>query len=124
MSASDAYSSQSPTHQTRTRPTPRHTGQHKLLKQPSQSSKSPPITVRSVLGCLLQLLVGMLFFVIFIGVAMASFTIYQYFSIRSSADFPDVHNLQARASQFETTRILDRQGNILYEIIDPNAVIK
>jgi penicillin-binding protein 1C len=116
-----AYSSQSPTHQTRTRPTPRHTGQHKLLKQPSQSSKSPPITVRSVLGCLLQLLVGMLFFVIFIGVAMASFTIYQYFSIRSSADFPDVHNLQARASQFETTRILDRQGNILYEIIDPNA---
>ena len=26
-----------------------------------------------------------------------------------------------RASQFETTRILDRSGNVLYEILDPNA---
>ena len=116
-----AYSSQSPTHQTRTRPTPHQAGQQKLPKQPSQKGKKTPVSARSVLGCLLQLLVGALFFVIFIGVAMASFTIYQYFSIRSRADFPDVHNLQERASQFETTRILDRQGNTLYEIIDPNA---
>ena len=26
-----------------------------------------------------------------------------------------------RAAQFETTRILDRNGNVLYEILDPNA---
>jgi 1A family penicillin-binding protein len=29
--------------------------------------------------------------------------------------------LQARGSQFETTRILDRKGDLLYEIVDPNA---
>ena len=34
---------------------------------------------------------------------------------------PSVDELQTRASQFETTYILDRNGNILYEIVDPNA---
>ncbi|HXQ33035.1 MAG TPA: transglycosylase domain-containing protein, partial [Anaerolineales bacterium] len=34
---------------------------------------------------------------------------------------PSVEDLQNRASQFETTRILDRNGNLLYEILDPNA---
>ena len=29
--------------------------------------------------------------------------------------------LRSRTSQFETTRILDRNGNILYEMVDPNA---
>jgi penicillin-binding protein 1C len=32
-----------------------------------------------------------------------------------------VEDLQNRASQFETTRILDRNGNPLYDILDPNA---
>ena len=34
---------------------------------------------------------------------------------------PSVDDLQEKASQFETARILDRNGNLLYEIIDPNA---
>ena len=34
---------------------------------------------------------------------------------------PSVDDLQNRASQFETTRILDRNGNPLYEILDPTA---
>jgi penicillin-binding protein 1C len=32
-----------------------------------------------------------------------------------------VDDLRSRTSQFETTRILDRNGNPLYEILDPNA---
>jgi len=48
-----------------------------------------------------------------------SIGIYQYFRISSS--LPDVAELRERAAQFETTRILDREGNLLYEILDPNA---
>lgn len=44
-----------------------------------------------------------------------------YFYIRIASTLPGVDDLQAHASQFETTRILDREGNLLYEIIDPNA---
>lgn len=42
-----------------------------------------------------------------------------YFQVANS--LPDVSDLQEKASQFETTRILDREGNLLYEIVDPNA---
>ncbi len=42
-----------------------------------------------------------------------------YFQVAST--LPDVSDLKNKASQFETTRILDRAGNLLYEIVDPNA---
>ena len=45
--------------------------------------------------------------------------LYSYYSIART--LPSVEDLQNRASQFETTRILDRNGNPLYEILDPNA---
>ena len=53
---------------------------------------------------------------LFIGFIFVGF---QYFRIAST--LPSVAELRSRASQFETTRILDRRGNILYEINDPNA---
>ena len=52
-------------------------------------------------------------------IAVASFAFYKYSQIAKT--LPDVNDLQYRASQFETTRILDRKGNVLYEIIDPSA---
>lgn len=42
-----------------------------------------------------------------------------YFTI--AVTLPSVDDLRARSAQFETTRILDRKGNVLYEILDPNA---
>ena len=42
-----------------------------------------------------------------------------YFSI--AVTLPSVDDLRSRSAQFETTRILDRHGNTLYEILDPNA---
>ena len=45
--------------------------------------------------------------------------LFSYYSIART--LPSVEDLQNRASQFETTRILDRNGNPLYEILDPNA---
>ena len=70
-------------------------------------------------GCLGRTVLGMVVFVILAFAAGATFVIYQYYSIAQT--LPDVDSLKTHASQFETTRILDRNGNVLYEIIDPNA---
>jgi penicillin-binding protein 1C len=52
-------------------------------------------------------------------IGVISFGLYQYYALAST--LPPVEDLQERAAQFETTRILDREGNLLYEILDPQA---
>ncbi len=64
-------------------------------------------------------LILMAFLIVILGLCLGSFALYEYYSIAST--LPSVSDLQARSSQFETTRILDRNGGLLYEIIDPNA---
>ncbi|WP_160318470.1 transglycosylase domain-containing protein [Levilinea saccharolytica] len=71
------------------------------------------------LGCLGKVLVGSLFVGVLVVIGLLSIVVVRYFSIR--ATLPDVKTLRERASQFETTRILDRNGDVLYEILDPNA---
>ncbi len=70
-------------------------------------------------GCLIQILIVLLFGLVFLGLVGGTFALYQYYQI--SAALPSVDDLRSRTSQFETTRILDREGNVLYELIDPNA---
>ncbi len=53
------------------------------------------------------------------ALAVMGFAVYKYMQIASR--LPNVNELRERASQFETTRILDRNGGLLYEIVDPNA---
>lgn len=72
-------------------------------------------------GCLLRLAILGIFVIIFAAAASIAFAFIQYQSIKNSPDFPDVHTLREHAPKFETTYILDRNGDILYEIIDPNA---
>ena len=67
----------------------------------------------------MQGLILLLFAAVILGLCLASLALYEYYSIASS--LPSVSDLQQRTSQFETTRILDRNGNLLYEIVDPNA---
>ncbi len=70
-------------------------------------------------SCLLQMgLIALITGIVLVVIA-GSFGIYQYYKIAST--LPDVEDLRAQAAQFETTRILDREGNVLYEILDPNA---
>jgi penicillin-binding protein 1C len=80
---------------------------------------SKPRNGRSSWGCFVRMLVILMFVVTVVVVLGSAFAIYQYFSIAST--LPSVDDLRNRASQFETTRILDRNGNVLYEIIDPSA---
>ena len=70
-------------------------------------------------GCLLRGLIVLVFILVAVGLVMAAIGIYEYYTI--AASLPSVSDLQQRTSQFETTRILDRNGDVLYEILDPQA---
>ena len=89
-------------------------------RRPSELSRPErPIKKKKKSGCLIRTVLILGFLIILAVLAVGSYGIYQYFRI--SASLPDVDELQANAAQFETTRILDRDGNVLYEILDPNA---
>jgi len=70
-------------------------------------------------GCLLKWGFSLLILFIAVIICGLSLLIFQYYQIAS--ELPDIQDLKEQASQFETTRILDRNGNILYEILDPTA---
>jgi penicillin-binding protein 1C len=67
-----------------------------------------------VRGGLVALIAGVL-----VALCAATILFYQYYRIASQ--LPTIGDLRERASQFETTRILDRNGDVLYEILDPSA---
>ena len=106
------------------RPVPmRPSGQAPRPMPPARSVSSPSestgIEWKTPLGCLLRILIGLLFLAVLIGVGVGSFLVIKYFSI--AASLPSIEDLRDKASQFETTRIVDRNGNLIYEILDPNA---
>jgi len=74
---------------------------------------------RTGLGCIARALMSMTFVGVILLVIAGTFLLYEYYTIART--LPSVEDLRQRASQFETTRILDRNGNLLYEIIDPSA---
>lgn len=88
----------------------------------ANSGQIPPqgtIKPRSCGGCLLRMAILSIFIVAAAIIGVTSFGLYQYFSLAST--LPSVEDLETHAAQFETTRILDREGNLLYEILDPQA---
>jgi len=92
------------------------------IAPPRPRSKRPPrkyqrAQLERAMGCLLRMsLLGAFIFVI-LAVVVASVGFIVYWQIAN--DLPDPSDLRERISQFETTRILDRNGNLLYEILDP-----
>ncbi len=86
---------------------------------PPPGLTAPRYTWLQAGGCLLRGVIISVFAVIALGLILAAVGLFQYYSI--AATLPSVQDLQQRASQFETTRILDRNGDLLYEIIDPQA---
>ncbi len=81
--------------------------------------KTFPLDRPYVLAYLAYGLVGLIFAGTLLALVLVTLAIYSYYSIART--LPSVDDLRARASQFETTRILDRNGLPLYEIIPPNA---
>lgn len=89
---------------------------------PPARRPAPPLqrsARRGRAGCLVRGLVGLLVGLILIFGGAATWAVLQYLDIART--LPDVAGLKDKASKFETTRILDRNGNVLYEILDPNA---
>ncbi len=98
---------------TRVTPAAVHSNTQRRPTHPSRPAQ------RAGWGCLVRGLVIGLFGLVAIGILGAVAAVFAYFSI--AADLPSVEDLRQRSSQFETTRILDRNGNTLYEILDPTA---
>ncbi|HEX7620830.1 MAG TPA: transglycosylase domain-containing protein [Anaerolineales bacterium] len=94
-------------------------------RRPKTTPHVPPAPVRQSFnwskagGCMLRGLITSIFIVVALGLVLSAVGMYEYYSIASS--LPSVSDLKQRASQFETTHILDRNGDVLYEISDPNA---
>jgi len=89
-------------------------------RRPSETTRPKKPPKKKSLGArLLRFFLVFVFILVLVALVVGSIGIYQYFRIRST--LPDVSELRDRAAQFETTRILDRDGNVLYEILDPSA---
>src|SRR4030042_2753983 len=86
----------------------------KILKRRPSS-----ISFKQGMGCFLRMFLLAALAGIILLLAGGSIVLYEYYKI--AATLPSVADLQQRASTFETTRIFDRNGNLLYEILDPTA---
>lgn len=101
--------------------------QHRTYQPPAYTPPPPQTSFwnkfqsvfRGNKGCLLRGLIISVFAMVVFGLCVGSYFIYQYYAIAST--LPEVGDLRNRASQFETTRILDRNGQPLYEILDPTT---
>jgi penicillin-binding protein 1C len=93
--------------------------QRQPVQKPPKSMRVNPIPWRTGLGCALRMGILALFGLVILIVVVGTIMLLEYYSV--AATIPSVDDLRSRASQFETTRIMDRNGNVLYEILDPNA---
>jgi penicillin-binding protein 1C len=91
----------------------------RIGRRPSEQKRPTKSKKKKKGGAILKILIIFFFLVVLAALVIGSIGIYQYFRISSS--LPDVSELRENAAKFETTRILDRDGNVLYEILDPNA---
>jgi len=87
--------------------------------QPKTGSVEKKISTSRSSSCFINALIGLLFLGVIGAFVLGAAAIYQYFSVASS--LPAISNLAEKASQFETVRIMDRNGDLLYEMISPTA---
>jgi len=89
------------------------------VKPKTKPNRQPGFNFSPNTGCIARTSLILAFIFALVFLCGASFVVFQYYRIASN--LPDINELRQKASQFETTRILDRNGNVLYEILDPNA---
>jgi penicillin-binding protein 1C len=90
------------------------------LRTPKKPNKQKSFLTRAQgVGCIFRMLILAILAGIIVVLVGGSLMVYEYYKI--AATLPSVADLQQRASSFETTRIFDRNGDLLYEILDPSA---
>lgn len=87
--------------------------------RPGSQQNRISISPKQGIGCMLRMFLLAMLSGIIVIIAGGSFVLYEYYKI--AATLPSVADLQQRASKFETTRIYDRKGDLLYEILDPST---
>jgi penicillin-binding protein 1C len=99
------------------------TDQHRsqTVKTPPPGKKPPKKgnNKKNDAGCFVRAIIGLLIAALAALFILGGAAIYQYFSLAST--LPGINNLSEKTSQFETTRIMDRNGDLLYEMISPTA---
>ncbi len=90
-----------------------------LEKQRKPKHQTFSLSTGQGIDCLFRMFLLALLTGIIILLVGGSIIVYEYYKI--AATLPSVTDLQQRASTFETTRIFDRNGDLLYEILDPSA---
>lgn len=93
---------------------------------PKQSRKAARRGFRVNWGLILRLFVLLMVAGIVMAVIGAGAASIYYVQVTQPvfANIDDIGDLQARSLQFETTRIRDRDGNVLYQINDPNGGLR
>ena len=97
----------------------REKNSHKPIRKASQQLPTQPKKRMDFGGCFVKIAVVLLFAIVIGLVIAGAFLVYQYFTI--AATLPSIEDIRNKASQFETTRFYDRNGQMIYEMIDPNA---
>ncbi len=93
--------------------------QSATLQRKPRALPAQPVKKFNLGGCLVRMIVIFLFAFVIGLVIAGAFLVYQYFTI--AATLPSIDDIRGKASQFETTRFYDRNGQMIYEMIDPNA---
>jgi penicillin-binding protein 1C len=89
------------------------------LKKRRKKSRSKTESLERSMGCILRMVILGLFITILLALVTGSAGLIIY--RRVVKDLPDPSDIRQRVSQFETTRILDKDEHILYEILDPSG---
>jgi penicillin-binding protein 1C len=85
----------------------------------ARRQRTAPLTFRRALSCFGNVLVyGLVVVLVMILLGLGGLGFGYWYIAR---DLPPIGDLQARASTFETARVYDAQGNLLYDILDPQA---
>ncbi|MBE9524204.1 MAG: transglycosylase domain-containing protein [Chloroflexi bacterium] len=92
---------------------------HTSPKKRRKKARFNPDSLERSMGCILRMAILGLFITILLALVTGSAGLIIY--RRVVKDLPDPSDIRQRVSQFETTRILDKDGNVLYEILDPSG---
>jgi len=88
-------------------------------KKRRKKSWSKTESLERSMGCILRMVILGLFITILLALVTGSAGLIIY--RRVVKDLPDPSDIRQRVSQFETTRILDKDEHVLYEILDPGG---
>ncbi len=92
-------------------------------RRPARAARRPRPLPRISMGCIGRIIL-LLFISGLVALMLGSGLIAMYYAQVTAPSFRGIYSvadLRARALQFETTRIRDREGNVLYEINDPQG---